>query len=179
MGESTEIAEIWKPVPGFGGRYEASTEGHVRSVRLPGTRLAGVVLRPTHASAYGYLAVQLVPEGEPSKSHYVHALVASTFMGERPGPDMEINHKYGNRENNRPGNLEYVSKSENGLHAAEVLGRHRGEANGYAKLTAGDVRAIRALAGQVTVSVIAARFGITQGYASAVINRKTWRHLAA
>ena len=46
----------------------------------------------------------------------VHRLVAMTFIGQPPSPEMQVNHKDGNRRNNSFDNLEYVSRSENQLH---------------------------------------------------------------
>ena len=47
----------------------------------------------------------------------VHRMVAATFLGQPVPPKMQVNHKDGNRANNRLVNLEYVSPSENMLHA--------------------------------------------------------------
>ena len=48
---------------------------------------------------------------------FVHRLVAATFLGQPDTLSLRVNHKDGDRGNNRPQNLEYVTASENLLHA--------------------------------------------------------------
>lgn len=82
--------EQWRPVVGFGGRYEVSSVGNVRS--LPKTfydskgrprRMPGKVLKATVVPA-GYHKVWLF--GDDGKSYrYVHRLMLEAFIG--PCPD--------------------------------------------------------------------------------------------
>lgn len=66
----------------------------------------------------GYLGVTLYNNGEGSKKR-IHRLVAEAFI---PNPDNkpDINHKDGNKTNNSVDNLEWVTKSENMLHAYQT-----------------------------------------------------------
>lgn len=52
-----------------------------------------------------------------------------------------------------------------------------GERNPHAKLTAADVREIRALAGTVSRAELSDRFGVCKGHICLIIQRKTWRHI--
>ena len=47
----------------------------------------------------------------------MHRLVAATFMGQPECATMHVNHKDGNRGNNKVENLEYVTPSQNQVHA--------------------------------------------------------------
>lgn len=62
----------------------------------------------------------------------------------------------------------------------EWHGDKRGDLNPAAKITEADVRKIRALyaTGQYRQIDLARRFGLTQWPISAIIRRKTWKHVS-
>ena len=62
---------------------------------------------------FGYLRVKM-----NNKSYHIHQLVALFYLGERP-KDFVVNHKDGNKLNNRPSNLEYVTITANIRHSIE------------------------------------------------------------
>lgn len=68
----------------------------------------------------GYMYVNLY-KGTKQYKRYVHRLIAETFIS-NPENKPEVNHKNGNKTDNCIKNLEWVSKSENGLHKYRVLG---------------------------------------------------------
>lgn len=73
----------------------------------------------TSLSRSGYFSVVLTFEENGDKKRvcaYVHRLVAEKFI---PNPDNKpcVNYKDGNKTNNRLENLEWVTKSQNDLHA--------------------------------------------------------------
>lgn len=112
--------EIWKPIPGYEGYYEASSEGRIRSVdRLQVTHtgkhrfIRGKVLKLNHSQEY--LSVELNADGK-HKSYSVHRLIAAAFL---PNPENKptVNHIDGNKLNNCVANLEWATWSENNLHA--------------------------------------------------------------
>ena len=119
------MKELWQPIPGYEGIYEASDAGRIRSVdriiKSPAGhgeisyRRTGLVLsqsaRKQKGPNYGRKFVNLRKEG---KSHptLVHHLVAFTFIGPRP-EGLEIDHVNGDRTDNRADNLEYVTHEEN------------------------------------------------------------------
>jgi hypothetical protein len=104
------MKEIWKPVPGFEGLYEVSTEGAVRSLPGKKTHSKGRTLRLT-ANSYGYLVVGLRKDGK-AKQFTVHRLVAMTFIP-NPLELPQVNHKDEDKTNNHVENLEWCDAKYN------------------------------------------------------------------
>lgn len=65
----------------------------------------------------GYLQLSLRKDGE-YKTVLVHRLVAEAYLGPN---NLDVNHIDGDKQNNVPTNLEYVSKSENQKHRGRIL----------------------------------------------------------
>jgi len=103
----------WKLVEGFEDKYRVSDDGHVSSIHT------GKILKPAKVGA-GYLRVCLFVDGK-GKNKYIHRLVAETFLGASNG--REINHRNGNKQDNRLQNLEWSNRSENVLHSYYELGQ--------------------------------------------------------
>lgn len=97
----------WRPAPGFGGRYEVSDTGRVRSVRT------GRLLTDARVDGGGYpiVALYATPTAKPHQIK-THRLVALAFLGEPPA-GMEVRHLDGNPANNVIANLAYGTHSEN------------------------------------------------------------------
>src|SRR3990167_2851598 len=117
--------EIWKPV--LKGVFQVSDVGRVRET------VSGRIFRST-VGWQGYHFVQPYREGV-QRRYRVHRLVAAAFIGECP-PEKEVNHMDGNKSNNSPSNLEYVSHLDNMRHASrmKLMRGCKGAANGRAKL---------------------------------------------
>lgn len=174
------MAVTWKPVPAYEGIYEASDTGKVRRVVGGRGTQAGRVLRPRVQQGTGYMAVNLTVGGQ-SETRLVHRIIAFAFLGAPPTPEHEVNHRNGNRRDNRLQNLEWVTRGDNHRHAYRTLGRkpvrNFGERNGQAKLTKEQVVQVRlryALGG-VTQKQIAAEFGVTQAAISMILTGRTRR----
>lgn len=173
---SNENGEQWLPIPDYEGWYSASNAGRIRRDRSHiGTR-AGYILKPK-VERNGYLRLMLVKQGE-RKSHSVHRLVAAAFLGACPDAH-SVNHKSGDKTDNRPVNLEYVTVAENNRHAFRTglnLAR-RGEAKPSAKLTEATVREMRQLFGKIRTSDLAKRFGVTPSSVCDIKHGRTWQHV--
>lgn len=156
-------AEVWKPVVGYEGWYSASSLGRIRRDKTWNGTTAGLILKP-QLQRNQYLRVYLWKNGN-GRFVSVHRIVASAFHG-RPESRMFVNHKNGDRTDNRPENLEWCTPAENSRHADVVLGKcYRGEKNRNAKLSDAQVVEIRQLLvnGHSGPS-IAKRFGIAHSH---------------
>jgi hypothetical protein len=111
------VGERWLPIPGYEGSYEVSDHGRVRSLdrwieTRQGRRFKRGVVRRTKTLNSGYQALPLLLDGD-QRFFTVHKLVMLAFTGPRPGDDIDICHRDGNRTNNRLSNLRYDTKSAN------------------------------------------------------------------
>ena len=101
--------EEWKVIHGYGGKYEVSNYGNVRSLKGETKLLQQRILNS------GYLYVSLTHKGK-SKNKTIHRLVADAFLDKKEGKSF-VNHIDGNKKNNNIKNLEWVTRSENMKHA--------------------------------------------------------------
>ena len=65
-------------------------------------------------SPYGYLRVKM-----NNKNVQIHSIIAELFLGKRP-ENLVVNHIDGNKLNNHPSNLEYVTIAKNIQHSIEM-----------------------------------------------------------
>lgn len=181
------VLEIWKQTHRKG--YEVSSLGRVRSLdrvivdkRGVKKKLKGRVLKPgkierDNGKGY-YLFVQITS----GVSSLVHRLVAEAFL-ENSENKPEVNHKDGDKTNNRLDNLEWATHQENCDHASQIGlasgGSLPGESNPYSTLTETKVRALRRLfaTGEFSKAHLARLFKVSHGAISNVIKRRSWRHI--
>lgn len=116
--------EIWKDIPGYKGIYQVSNLGRIKSLDKEwimhngGIRhKQGRILR-TVRDGTGYGMVSLCMNSK-QKIGRVHRLVAEAFIP-NPHNKPQVNHIDGNRLNNIESNLEWVTASENILHADRI-----------------------------------------------------------
>ena len=120
--------ENWKPIPCYEGLYEVSNLGRIRSMDrfiYQRSKWGMMMKRPvkgrilngcTPSKHKRYLKVYLASPTIKGKSCEIHRLVALAFV---PNPQNKatVNHKNGNRHDNRAENLEWLTHSENTKHA--------------------------------------------------------------
>lgn len=104
------MAEEWRPIPGKGDKYSASSLGRIRNNHT------GTILSYGY-NKDGYRTVTL-PYGGKSGSTLAHLAIALTFHGERPH-GWHTRHLDSNKENNAPSNLKYGTVLDN------ILDSHR------------------------------------------------------
>lgn len=167
--------EQWKDIPGYEGRYQASTLGRIRSIdhyvrcANNGVRVSpGRILRPGRYTKSGHVSVVL---GHGENGSPVHQLVAKTFLGPQPS-GTEILHGDGNPLNNTPSNLRYGTRSQN------IYDMYR-HGSGRSKLSTDDVLKIRKrLSDGEKGSTLAKEFGVSQGVISGIKKGRTFQWLA-
>lgn len=170
------IMETWKAVVRYEGIYKVSDQGRVRRIKAANGATVGRILRSSKDKD-GYCLVHLCREGI-CKTNKVSRLVLTAFVGS-PKPEQESNHKDGVKANNRPENLEWVTKSENNLHKCRVLGKSRGELHNKAKLTNKDLPVIRRLLaeGKLLQREIGELFGVSGATISDIKLGRYWAHI--
>ena len=98
--------EKWRDIAGYDGLYQVSSEGRIRRDGR---------IRKLSIDRGGYCNVSL-SRHSVQRTLKVHRLVAVAFI---PNPEGKktVNHKDGNKKNNRVDNLEWATQSENIIHA--------------------------------------------------------------
>lgn len=107
----------WKPIKGFELDYEISNQGDVRRIRyIKGSskkELPYMLSKRINNSGYVHYVIS---NGDISKNVLAHRLVAEHFIENDNPLRNQINHKNGNKQDNRVENLEWVTQSENAQH---------------------------------------------------------------
>ncbi|MDR7232787.1 hypothetical protein J2X45_003897 [Caulobacter sp. BE264] len=170
--------EQWRPVPGED--LLASDRGRI-------ARPNGKVLA-LGTDRNGYRFVRLYRNGRCS-SLMVGPLVCAAFHGLRPSADHQADHIDSDRTNNSPWNLRWLTRSENLARASTTKGRKLGpraaavfgEDHPSAKLSASDVRAIRARYRKGSrddgLKALARTYGVAFASIAGIVTGRTWKHL--
>jgi hypothetical protein len=108
------MIEEWKDIPGYEGRYQASTLGSIRGLdryvrhNYGGLKMCkGKELKPMKQNN-GYLSVWI--EG---KTKSIHRLVAQTFLIDETNQYKVVEHINHNRHDNRVDNLLWSNQTNN------------------------------------------------------------------
>jgi hypothetical protein len=146
------MSEEWRPVPGYGGHYEASSLGqirvkprtiikkHSRTGKLAEFSYPGRILLQCD-NGYGYPRVTLGVEGK-TISVDVHRMVAKAFYGE-PAKGLVVCHNNGVKTDNRPENLRWDTQKANNDDRRKHKTLPVGENHPMAKLKQADIDSIR------------------------------------
>ncbi len=177
--------EIWKDIPNYEGLYQVSNLGRIKS--LPRQWIAGKGFKMSHGEKIispskkkgGYLFTHLY-KNKKEKIYLVHRLVAIAFI---PNPENKpgVNHKDGIKGNANLENLEWVTKSENEIHAHKMGLKNipKGENHYNSKLSESDVKMIREMYKNIdywkTKTNISKLFHISSKTVEDIIKYKTWK----
>lgn len=133
-----------------------------------------------HKNGRGYLQYC----GSNKKSVRVHKSVARAFIPNNDESRYYINHKDGNKQNNHVSNLEWVTPTENVIHAFSIglidkkviSEKTRGEGNSQAVLSKEDVLDIRNLK-KVPPHNLAEHYGVSRTTIYDIWKRRSWSYI--
>lgn len=174
------MSEIWMPIPGYVNLFSVSDCGRVRrenNARTGGYKAGRIYENKLMPN--GYFMTRLNLNGK-TIAIMTHRLVAMAFLGIPDDPAFEVNHKNGNKQDNRVSNLEWVTRSENKHHAYDVLGNigPRGEICGMSKLTEDDVLKIIAMRKEgLLYKDIAKQFPVSSVQIGRICAGTRWAHI--
>jgi hypothetical protein len=103
------MPEIWKPVLHYEKEYEVSNKGRVRRIGVRKGARVGRILAKAYTEK-GYLMTTLW-KNNVSRSYTIHILVARAFV--EGDHSLTVDHIDGNKLNNDPSNLEWITREEN------------------------------------------------------------------
>ena len=158
-------------IPGYEDKYKIDEQGNVYSYK----RGKPKKLKPD-TSGDGYARFTLCKDGK-TKKYFGHRLMMLAYGVEQTAP--VINHKDGNKLNNRLDNLEWCTISYNNSHAYKNgLRSQNGELNHRHKLKESDIIEIRRrkAIGETCIS-IAKDYGVRDSAISRICTRKRWAHV--
>lgn len=135
----------------------------------------GIKIKPQHLNGRGYPIVWLMINKKPFR-FLVHRLVASAYC-EGFAPGLTVNHKDGNKLNNRASNLEWITKADNLRHAhATGLCRQSGDDSHRRKLHSTDVLRIKQrLNSGERGSDLAKEYKVSESTIYDIKHNKKWR----
>ncbi len=182
------MKEVWLKVPGADGFYEVSNLGRVRSWMKMGGGLRKTrgysrteyprVLRG-FLDKNGYLVFDFYVGGRQRKVRLARC-VLQAFVGPPPSKKHEAAHLDGNKSNNKPTNLKWVTARENAAHKLLHDTRLRGATHGRAKLSEEQAYFVITTLKQYSATKLqelAASYGVTDGCIRAIYKGRSWSHL--
>ncbi len=160
-----------KDLIGYEGLYKVFEDGKVWSIKYS-------KFLKSRRNKGGYTVVTISKDAK-IKCIPVHRLLYLNFI-DKIDSGLQINHRDGNKLNNRLENLELVTPSQNIQHAWDnaLIPRKVGEQNKNSKLTDSSILSIFSLRKQgLTQNEIAAEMEISRSNISRVLSRKMWGHV--
>lgn len=166
------FGEVWRAIPGYEGRYEASNKGRVKSLLRSRPR----VLKNQHDER-GRPIVTLYKTKDAPLTRTVHQLVLEAFVGPKP-IGLVCCHADDDRKNNNLDNLRWDTPESN-RNDARLNGCYLlGEDHQSSKLTKDQVMTIIFMKCKgFTIDQLADRFSVDRTCITSITNGRTWNHL--
>lgn len=102
-------------IPGFPDYYICKETTEVLSMRKKQPFILTPSINHTNSNSTYYM-VRIIDKSNKTHKKYIHRLMAENFI-DNINNYPEVNHIDGNKHNNNIDNLEWVTKSENSIHA--------------------------------------------------------------
>lgn len=156
--------------------YEVNDQGSIRSWRgWGGQRLSAPRQLSPVPNHDGYPVISLIAVTGRRRQHFVHVLVAETFLGPRPD-GRQVAHGNGDRADARLVNLRYATPAENEADKVRHGTQMRGGAHPNAVVTDANVLAIRKeYVMGATQTFLANKYGTHQTNISLIVRGRTRR----
>lgn len=176
--------EVWKRIENYPLYYVSnfgrikSDERRVRYVHYCGKEMFRILKGKILSLSKGFYAqVGLKNEGKRQKTHLVHRLVAEAFI-ENDKNKPFVNHKDGNKLNNRVENLEWCTYRENTDHAVANNLVAYGNRSNKSKLTEYQVVEIKSLLAKgYTCKDVAKKYNVHLSTISLINKGKNWHRV--
>jgi hypothetical protein len=176
--------EIWRDVPGFGGFFQASSLGRIRSKerKVFKRHYSGKVIEQVYRERvllqsdrddFGHKVVHVSINGKKMNVS-VHRFVLLAFVGE-PENGMVACHNNGNANDNRPENLRWDTQYENNQDRKSHGRYNKGEHHHEAKIRESNVLEIRNWRGKKKDAL--EKFGISHSQYYRIRNAESWKHI--
>lgn len=167
-----------KDIPDFEGRYAITRNGRVWSYPKKGGTRKGKWIR-AFIQHRGYYNYYLQKANGKRRIILAHRLVATTYIPNLLGRK-EVNHKDGEKLNNRVKNLEWCTHQENMRHAYKngLVTLQHGEDHKLAKLTQSKANKIRSqyINGDITQRQLAKIYDVNQKLIWLILHKKIWNY---
>ena len=176
--------EVWKDVVGYVGLYKVSNLGKVKRLSRSSVDCLGrpytlkeAILKPNKIKG-NYYQLKLT-NNYIETSILLHRLVCEAFHGPAPAGKNFVNHKIGDKSNNRADNLEWCSFQENVDHAVLNGLRCRGSSSHKHKLVEEQILEICRLRDTEGLSryELAAKFNISHRNICNILSGDSWNWL--
>lgn len=194
----SEDMEIWKSIPSLENFYEASSLGRIRRAKPGRNAKVGHIITQRYKKGTSYLRCRTTVYGK-MMDHNVHRLVCEAFHGASEG--LEVDHLNSIKDDNRPENLEWVTRSQNIKRAYErgyvkvvspksrelmsqvqkarpIESYKRGDQIGNSIFTEEEAQIVVKMSKtEKSAAKIARQLGFKYSRVWAIVSGKTWRHL--
>lgn len=127
---------------------------------------------------YRYFSGPRTGEMRRQSTLFVHVVICTAFHGPRPSVKHQVAHWNGDKTDNRPENLRWVTCAENHADKKRHGRTSAGVINPKAKLTEDQVREIRSLRARgARTNDVAVLFGLDRHTVSRIVSGKLWGHV--